>query len=202
MTYIYFDESGDLSKNFDRPTASKCFYITFIIVNDPKAIEKVIKKVIAHSKHTPRFRGYLHAAHDRDETVLRGLRYLARKDIRAVCLRVDKTHLPEKAAQDVLYKKLVLTLIKRLYKNSILDPAEKYNFVGSRYYSNKRLDREFIDYISANTSNINVETAWTHDDKCLQAVDYFSMAFYRKHENNDSRFYNIIAGSVAGNYSV
>jgi hypothetical protein len=201
MTYLYFDESGDFSRNFDKPTVSRYFYLTFIITGNPKEIERVMKKIIASGKHTKRFRGYLHAAGDKDEAVMRGLRYLIRKDIRAVCMRVDKTKLPGKTAQDIIYKQLVLSLIKRLYENEILDPAEKYTLIASRYYSNKRLNSEFIDYIVENTSNIGVKTEWSRNDKCLQAADYFSAAFYREYENADSRFYDIISASIVGNYT-
>ncbi|MDR1292604.1 MAG: DUF3800 domain-containing protein [Clostridiales Family XIII bacterium] len=201
MTYLYFDESGNFGLDFDNPTVSRHFYLTFSITDNPKEIEKVIKNVIASSKHTKRFRGYLHSADDKDETLMRGLRYLARKNIRVACMRVDKKHLPLNTAQDVIYKKLVLTLIKRLFENKILKSDEKYKFIASRYYSNKRLNREFIEYIFENTSNINIETEWSRNDKCLQATDYFGAAFYRKYEKNDDRFYNIIEDIIVGNYS-
>jgi hypothetical protein len=200
MTHLYFDESGNFGLDFNKLTVSRYFYLTFIITDCPKAIEKVIKKVIASSKHTKRFRGYLHSADDKDETVMRGLRYLARKNIRVACMRVDKEHLPLDATQDVIYKKLVLTLIKRLYKNNILKSGEKYKFIASRYYSNKRLNNEFIDYIFENTSDFTIETEWSRNDKCLQAADYFGAAFYRKYEKNDDRFYKVIENIIIGNY--
>jgi hypothetical protein len=200
MLNIYFDESGNLGGDSASPGASRYFYLTMLITESPKEVEKVIKKVVAASRHTKRFRGYLHAADDKDETVARGLRYLARKDIKIVSMRINKRTIDPQIPQNITYKKLVLSLIKKMYGDQILDKNQKYRFVASRYYTNRRLNNEFIAYIFVNTTNFNVETEWSMGDKCLQAVDYASAALYRKYEKADGKFYEIIKSLISREY--
>src|SRR3989338_1991496 len=69
--YVFLDESGDLSFDFDKRGVSANFIITILIVENPKPLERAVKKVIRWMKHRyPKHRGCLHAYHELEVSTL------------------------------------------------------------------------------------------------------------------------------------
>lgn len=47
MAYIFMDESGDLGFDFSKQKTSRYFVITFLMIEDHKIGDVVIKKIIS-----------------------------------------------------------------------------------------------------------------------------------------------------------
>jgi CBS-domain-containing membrane protein len=89
MSYIFLDESGDLG--FGKGS-SKWFLFTLVVVDDPRKLEKIVKKIRKSlSKKYKRRLSELHAYHCDDITRTRILTKLAEEDISVVTTVLNKS---------------------------------------------------------------------------------------------------------------
>src|SRR3989338_8207386 len=87
--YIFLDESGDLG--FGK-RSSKWFLFTLVVVDDPRKLERVIKKTRKSlKKKYKRTMSELHAYHCDDITRIRVLTKLAEQDISVVTTVLNKS---------------------------------------------------------------------------------------------------------------
>src|SRR3989344_755476 len=121
MTYIFLDESGDLGF---KKTSSKWFLFTLVAIDEPRKLDKIIKKArkSLKKKHKHRF-SELHAYHCDDITRIRILKSLAEIDIFIVTtiLNKKKVHVDLQNQKNYLYNFTANIILDRLINKNIID---------------------------------------------------------------------------------
>ena len=92
MTYIYFDESGDMGFKFEKAGTSKQFLVAFLIVNEKRPISSLVRKVFSLLSPAIKRRnsGVLHAYYEKATTITKLLRGLAQRDVKIASMRLYK----------------------------------------------------------------------------------------------------------------
>jgi len=201
MAFIYMDESGDMG--FSKKS-SKWFLFTLALVDDKKALERVIKKVWKTIRKKHKHAGELHASHEKDVTITRVLQLLSElSDLKIVTiiLNKEKVHLDLQEQKNYLYNYTANIVLDRLINTKILDKSQILSLIVDRKDTKKNLRDNFISYITEamhkrDHKNFNMTLTASHDDKCLQAVDFISWAIFRKYERGDFEYYEIIRSKI------
>jgi dipeptidyl aminopeptidase/acylaminoacyl peptidase len=205
MSFIYFDESGDLGFDFTKPKTSKYFVVTFLFTNDKKPIEKIIKKIFAGFTPTQvkAHHGVLHSVKESPRTRQKLLNLLAQHDISILTVYLNKKRVYTKLADEkhVLYNFVTNILLDRIMTKKLIPTDEPITLVASRRETNKFLNDNFKTYLEGQMKNnhaldLKVEIKTPSQEKCLQAVDFASWAVFRKREYDDETYYNIIKGKI------
>lgn len=203
MSYIFLDESGDLG--FSKKS-SKWFLFTLVIVDDPRGLERVIKKVrkSLKKKHRHKF-SELHAYHADDITRTRVLKNLSELDISVVTtiLNKKKVHIDLQNQKNYLYNYTANIILDRMINTNLFDNTGHISLVVDRKDTKKHLRDNFISYITdamkkRRAGSFKMSLAASHDEKGLQAVDFISWAIFRKYEKGDYEFYEIIKSKIIG----
>ncbi len=201
MAYIFLDESGDLG--FSKKS-SKWFLFTLVVVNDPRLLERVIKKVKngLKKKHKHKF-SELHAYHCDDVTRTRVLKSLSQLDIAVVTtiLNKEKVYVDLQNQKNYLYNYTANVILDRLINSKRVDGDNQLFLVVDRKDTKKNLRDNFIAYITEamkkrRDCKFEMSLAASHDEKGLQAVDFISWAIFRKYERGDYEFYEIIKDKI------
>lgn len=201
MSYIFLDESGDLGFDFKKKNASKFFVITFLFVPDSKLpIEKIVKKTHGElQKKLKRKIGILHATNEKSLTRKRLLKRLAEKDCRLMFIYLNKAKVFTKLQEEksVLYNYVTNILLDRICSKKIIKADQSIELVASRRETNRFLNENFKSYLTKKVREnhkipITISIKSPHEEKCLQATDFASWAFFRKQEKGDASFYSII----------
>jgi len=200
--YIFLDESGDLG--FNKKGSSKWFLFTLVVVDDPRKIERIIKKVrkSLSKKHKHTF-SELHAYHCDDITRVRVLRALADAEISVVTtvLNKKKVHIDLQNQKNYLYNFTANIILDRLINKKIIDGGQHISLVVDKKDTKKNLKENFISYITKamkerRDGGFEMSLAASYDEKGLQAVDFISWAIFRKYERGDFEFYEIIKDKI------
>ena len=206
MTYIYFDESGDLGFDFSKDGTSRLFSITFLIVNNARPISKLVKKTFKSLPASTKFKnnGILHARYENANTVKKLLIGLSSKDIKIATIRLDKRKTLIASDPNELYANLVITLINRLFVDGVIKNDEQINLIASQRNTNKRLNECFSENVinSSHSTSITVNITKPSDDKCLQAADFVSWAFWQKYTREDNTYVELITDSDTYEYEM
>ena len=207
MTYIYFDESGDLGFDFSKIRTSKHILVVFLIVNDKRPISALVKKVfkILPPANKRKNNGTLHAHHEKSSTIKRMLYALATKNIKVATMRLDKRKLLIFSNPNEIYNNVVITLLNKLYANGYISNKEDIKLIASRRNTSKYLNEQFSDSVISKVPKdiiLDVSIEKPSDDKCLQAVDFVSWAFWQMYEKGDSTYYDIISDKVICEYEM
>lgn len=206
MAYIFLDESGDLGFNFKKKGTSGFFIITILFINSSKGpIEKIVKKT--HGELTKRFKrriGVLHAVNEKPVTRQRLLKRLTEKNcvIMTIYLNKNKVFTRLQDEKQVLYNYVTNILLDRIYIKKIIPIDKKIELIASRRETNKFLNENFKDYLNRQVKNkhngaIEISIKTPSEEKCLQAVDFVSWAFFRKYEKRDDSYYNIFKSKIS-----
>ena len=201
MAYIYFDESGDLGFDFSKQGTSNHFSIAFMIIGDKRPISALVKKVFKSLPPTARLRsgGALHARYEKTSTVTKLLKALAKKDVSVATIRLNKRKLLISSNPNELYSSIVISLINRLYADDHFKGEENINLIASQRNTNKSLNTRFTECVVDKTpggTKFNVSIVKPADDKCLQAADFISWAFWQKYEKGNNNFTDIFANKI------
>ena len=204
MTYIYFDESGDLGFDFTKCGTSTKFSLAFLILNNKRQISSLVKKVFTSLPKAAKYKnsGVLHAYYEKAATIKKLLTGLAMKDVSIATIHLDKRKVPIANNPHELYANMVTALINRLCSDGIINGADGITLIASRCNTSKSLNARFSQNIinHALATKINVSIVKPFDDKCLQAVDFVSWAFWRKYEMSDSTYADILSEKVVMEY--
>jgi len=201
MAYIFLDESGDLG--FGRHS-SKWFLFTIAIVQDKRALERVVRKIWLPLKKKHKRLGELHAYHADDATrtrMLQKLNELEDLKVLTVILNKKKVYVDLQNQKNYLYNYTANILLDRLDSNRILGEGETIELFIDRKDTKKKLRENFIEYLgrgmtTRHRGNFSVELHKSHDNKSLQAVDFISWAIFRKYERGDFQFYELIKSKI------
>jgi hypothetical protein len=199
--YIFLDESGDLGF---RMGSSKWFLFTLVVVDNPRILERVIKKVRKNlkKKYNRKF-SELHAYHCDDITRTKVLSLLAQEDIMVVTtvLNKNKVYVDLQNQKNYLYNFAANIILDRLIKSKKIDNNMQLSLVVDRKDTKKHLKDNFVSYITKamkerRSGNFEMSLAASHDEKGLQAVDFISWAIFRKYEQEDFEFYELIKNKI------
>ncbi len=201
MAYIFLDESGDLG--FGKKS-SKWFLFTLVVVDNPRKLERLIKKVRKTiRKKYKHVLSELHAYHADDVTRIRVLKAIAKLDIAVVTtiLNKQKVYVDLQNQKNYLYNYTANIILDRLMNATLVDGAKEMYLVVDRKDTKKNLRQNFISYISEamnkrKRGGFKMTLAASHDEKGLQAVDFISWAIFRKYEKGDCEFYEIIKSKI------
>lgn len=201
MAHIFLDESGDLGF---KPSSSRWFLFTIAIVSDPRALERVVKRVWRPLKKKYKKLGELHASHEKDITRKRVLKQLSEvSDLKVLCviLNKKKVYVDLQNQKNYLYNYTANVLLERLHTKEVLGQKESLHLFVDRKDTKKRLRENFISYLTGSMNKRHdgpfvVELHSSHENKSLQAVDFISWALFRKYEHGDYEFYEIIKSKI------
>ncbi len=199
--YIFMDESGDMGFSHK---SSKWFLFTLVIVDNEKVLGSIVKKIwkAIYKKH--KHVGELHASHEKDITRTRMLQKLAGiENLKIVTIILNKTkvHVDLRNQKNYLYNYTANIILDRLINTKIIDKDEEISLIVDRKDTKKNLRENFISYITnamhkRNHKKFKMTLVASHEDKCLQAVDFISWAIFRKYEKGDFEFYEIIKNQI------
>lgn len=201
MAYIFLDESGDLGF---KETSSRWFLFTIAITDNRRALEKVIKHARKGLLKKHRRVSELHAYHADDSTRRRVLSDLAGiDDLKVFCtiLNKRKVYVDLQNQKNYLYNYTANILLDRLHSKRLVDLYEPIHLCVDRKDTNKNIRKNFEQYIEQALRDrrggaVSLESKASHDDKCLQAVDFLSWAIFRKYERGDFGYYEIIREKI------
>ena len=201
MTYIFMDESGDVGFN---KKSSKWFLFTLAIIDDKKALERVVKKVWKSIRKKHKHVGELHASHEKDETRVKMIRMISEVDslkIMTIILNKKKVHIDLQNQKNYLYNYTANIILDRLINTKLIDKSQYIDLIVDRKDTKKNLKENFISYITKamhlrHHKNFKMSLVASHEDKGLQAVDFISWAIFRKYEKGDFEFYEIIRDKI------
>lgn len=201
--YIFLDESGDLG--FGKKS-SKWFLFTLVVVDDPRKLERIVKKIrkTLNKKHKIKL-SELHAYHCDNITRTRMLNSLAKEDIYVVTtvLNKDKVYVDLQNQKNYLYNFTANIILDRLINTKLIDHTKHISLVVDRKDTKRHLRDNFISYITSTmkerrsgSEKFKMSLAASHEDKGLQAVDFISWAIFRKYEKGEFEFYEIIKNKI------
>jgi len=206
MTYIYFDESGDLGFDFSKQGTSDLFSIAFLIVNNKRPVSTLVKKVFLSLPTATKYKnnGVLHARYEKASTINKLLIGLSTKDIKVASIRLDKRKTLVMSNPNELYASIVISFINRLYMDGVIDNNENVVLIASQRNTSRSLNERFSDNIvsSAHGEGFTVSIVKPSDDKCLQAVDFVSWAFWQKYAKDDSTYIDLVADRIIHEYEM
>jgi hypothetical protein len=206
MTYIYFDESGDLGFDFSKQGTSGTFLITFLITNNKRPILTLVKKVFMSLPLATKYKnsGILHARYEKPATVKKLLSILAIKDVKVATMRLDKRKVFIAGNPNDLYANIVTSLINRLYADGVFENSENVILIASQRNTSQSLNERFTESVVNSTlgTSFTVKIVKPADDKCLQAVDFVSWAFWQKYVKEDYSYTDLIADIVIHEYEM
>ena len=204
MAYIYLDESGDTSFNLTQRGVSKHFILTFLLVDNPRALEKIVKKIMRGlSKGEKKYFSMLHAYKESPLTRERLLKEVSLQDLSVFSISIDKT----KAANDIrrarkqIHKLAAIALMERIISKQLLPTDRTIQLIASSWGSGRAIREEFQNQlqqrmIKQHQLDIRVSIKPAHSEKCLQVADMISWAIFRQLEHGAGEYYSLIKEKV------
>jgi hypothetical protein len=201
MSYIFLDESGDLGFS---ERSSRWFVLTIVFTNNHRKIEKCVKKVHRGLKRKHKKVKELHAYHADKITRKRALKHLAEVEdlkILSIILNKKKVYTDLKNQKVYLYNYTANILLDRMHNKKIIrDKDTIYIYIDQRE-TNRFLKKNFENYLKNNlaskaNNNFDILIKPSHTEKCLQAVDFISWTLFRKYEQGDYEYYEIIKDKI------
>lgn len=205
MSYIFFDESGDLGFDFSKKRTSRYFVVTFLFTAEKRRVERAVKKTFTGlSPHDSKgHAGVLHAVNELPRTRQKLLNLLAEQDITVLTLYLDKKRVYTKLKdeREVLYNFVANTLLDRIMSKELIPTDEPITLIASRRETSRFLNLNFKNYLEDTVKRnhkipLTVEIKTPHQEKGLQAVDFVSWAIFRQFEYSDTTYYDIIKKKV------
>ena len=200
MTYVYFDESGDLGFDFSKKGTSEIFSIAFLIIENRRPIISLVKKVFSSLPVSQKFKhnGALHASYEKTSTVKRLLNGLATKNIMIAAAYLEKRNAIMPCNPNELYSDIVISQVRKLLSDGVLSNANEIVLVASQRNTSKNLNARFSERLTNSTigRKLTVSITKPTDDKCLQAADFVSWALWQKYAKADSTFVDIISSKI------
>ena len=204
MSYIFFDESGDLGFDFSKKRTSRYFLLTFLFCENKKPIEKCVRAVHAILRHKyKKVDSWLHASREEPSTRTRLLTKLAEKDCSVMVIYLNKKRVYTKMKDEkpILYNYVTDILLDRIFSKKLISKGPNIYLIASRKETNKFLNQNFKDYLEHQSSlnhdvALKVEIKSPAEEKALQATDCISWAIFRKYEYGDDSYSNIIRTKI------
>lgn len=199
--YVFMDESGDLG--FSKKS-SKWFVFTIAFSTDHRCLERVVKKVWKSLYKKYKHSGELHASHEKEVTRLKMLKLISQCDdlkIMTIILNKDKVYTDLQNQKNYLYNYTANIILDRLHNKDFIEDINEIKLVIDRKDTKKSLQDNFINYLTNSvskkgTKNFSVKLHASYENKSLQAVDFISWSIFRKYEQGDYKYYEIIKNKI------
>ncbi|MBU4480493.1 DUF3800 domain-containing protein [Patescibacteria group bacterium] len=203
MTHIFLDESGDLGF---KKRSSKWFLFTVVVIDNKRKLEKIIKKVRKTLKKKYKNVNELHSYHCDEITRKRVLKKLAELEnlkIFCVVLNKQKVYVDLQNQKNYLYNYTANILLDRLHNKDIIPTDKHINICIDRKDTKKKIRENFESYLGEELKNrrngdFEIVLKGSHEEKSLQTVDFISWAIFRKYEQGDYSYYEIIKDKIVG----
>lgn len=147
--------------------------------------------------------GVLHAYQEDKITKIRLLEQVATRDCSVLVIVLNKQKVYTKLQDEkaVLYNYVTNILLDRLFNKKPIPPDEPIEMLASRRETKKLLNENFKSYLQSKIVNnhklqLSIEIASPSKEKSLQVVDFVSWSIFRKYEQNDKTYYNLIKSKV------
>ena len=200
MSYIFLDESGDLG--FSKGSSS-CFIFTAIFTNDGSALERVIKTTRRGLQKKYKKVRELHAYHAKENTRRKVLQHIAGlQDIGVFCIVLKKEKVPWllQDNKDYLYKYVAMMVLRRIFSITRIPEKDLLQICIDKKDTNKNMQKVFenalLDLLLTKHKKISIHLRSSHEEKGLQAADFVSWALFRKYQQNDNNYYDIIKHKI------
>ena len=200
MSYVYMDESGDLS--FNNTNWSKFFIITFLISKSERETEIIMKNFYKWTnwKWKSIKWAFFHSTKESTRSIKRIIHLSSRRDMNIVSIIINKEKVNsyDKTHTHDLYNKLAWELLNQCEKRWFLN-WWKHFFIASRKETSQYLKKEFINYLNkSHTSLLDIEITIDipQHRKWLEIVDACSHAIFKKLESWDFELYSIIKNKI------
>ena len=198
---IFIDESGDLGFSTG---SSRWFIVTLLLTSTHRKVEKCVKKVHKGLRKKDKKVKELHAYKEKDATRKRVLKLVSKVEdvqILTIVLNKDKVYTRLQDQKAVLYNYVTNILLDRLHTSGVIDDVEDVEICIDQKETNKFMNEHYLKYLQKGTQSwkqnrIDIRLAHSHNEKCLQAIDFISWAIFRKYERGDYDFYNLIQEKV------
>jgi len=197
--YIFMDESWDLGSH------SKYFVISFLLVHNKKPIDKMVIKMLNYKK-IKRYKikdWVLHFTKELPSTRKKLLTLLNLYDeVKIVTMVLKKEELPSNRRDDVhkIYEEVVKKLLIQIFESDMVPFAEPIVFIASRRETNKHLNNLFIYSIEEVSKiykvDMKIQIQAPYNDKWLQIVDFICWSIFKKYENDEKEYYDIISDLI------
>lgn len=198
---IFIDESGDLGFS---AKSSRWMIVTLLLTNSHRRVEKCVKKVHRGLRKKGKRVRELHAYHENEVTRKRVLSKIAElEDIQviAVVLNKQKVYTRLRDQKGVLYNYVTNILLDRLNDSGVTEGVCNVEICIDQKETNKFMNDHFLGYLHQGTKSwkndkVEIRLAYSHNEKCLQAVDFVSWAIFRKYEYGEYDYYNLIQNKL------
>jgi hypothetical protein len=196
------DESGDLGFDFAKRGTSKFFVVTLLYVIEKRPIDKVVSKTLKDLHMTSnKGENVIHSSRSNATIRTRLLKRLNSKDIEVFTICIDKRKVSK---QKQLKTSGFYNFITRLLLDTISDKGlinGDMTLIASRRETSRYLNQQFVDSVRSKISGQNVGgleiiIKLPQDEKCLQAVDFICWSVFKKYENGDEKYYNLIKSKI------
>ena len=208
--FIYLDESGDLGFDYTKKKTTTKFVVTLLVCNSAQArrvLEKAIKRTMKNKLNVGRKKSRIVTELKGTRTTLKVKEYFLRHidsdewGIYTLVLnkRRVNANLQTKPGRQKLYNFLSRFLIEKLplgtvtqnvelIVDSCKNRAEKRDF-------NQYLCNQLLAMLPLNTA-FHIAHQQSTEAAGLQAVDLFCWGIFRKHELNDTAWYDVFKDKV------
>ena len=101
----------------------------------------------------------------------------------------------------VLYNYVANILLDRIMTKRLIPISEPVYLIASKRETNKFLNENFREYLKGQIRNahrldLHIEIKTPAEEKSLQAVDFISWAIFRRLEQGDDSYYNLIRSKI------
>jgi len=198
------DESGDLGFNFKKNGTTNFFIITFLVTEDKRLLEKIVKKTHSELKIKIKKKiGVLHCAKEKPVTRKKLLKRISSKNCQIMVVYLDKKKVYTKLQDEkqVLYNYVTNILLDRIISKKLIKTKGKIELIASRRETSRFFNENFKNYLNQKAKkdhmvDIKIEIRTPSEEKSLQAVDFVSWTIFRKLEYKDGEYYKIIKSNI------
>lgn len=121
--------------------------------------------------------------------------------ILCVVLNKEKVYTRLQDQKSVLYNYVTNILLDRMNHTGVISGIEDIEICIDQKETSKFMNEYFLNYLRQGTASwkqnkIDIRLAQSHNEKCLQAIDFISWAIFRKYERGDYDYYNLIQEKI------
>ena len=201
MAHLFFDESGCLGFDFDKPGTSVHFTVCLLAILEADDLRKVRTAVIRTLKNKINRRKHFQNELKANKDSLATKRYFLRQlessnskiQLYALTLNKKRVHAELRKKAPRLYNYLIKKLLEKVPH---LNTCSSVHFIFDKCKSPKGIVdlNQYLFAQLASTIRPNVELKFEHknsqSDPGLSAVDYFCSGIFKKYEHKDSRWFD------------
>ena len=208
--FIFLDESGDLGFDFNKRKTTKKFVITLLVCNSDetrreftKAVRRTLKNKLNRGKKNLRHITELKGTDTAIDIKKYFFRNIKSEGWAIYTLALNKVRVEPRLQTRTGKKKLYNFLSRILLEKLNLTKVRRNVELVVDRSKNKKEIKDFNQYLVNQleallplNTDLNILHLTSQESAGLQAVDLFSWGIFRKHEINDSEWYDIYCEKI------